>query len=85
MTLDEVSIAIDWAANEGWNPGIYDAECFYSVYCNGFLVGFVDDEPVAVISVVKYGYSFGFLGFYLVKPKYRGKGYGILTELTTMN
>jgi GNAT superfamily N-acetyltransferase len=35
------------------------------------------DEPIATISVVKYGDSFGFLGFYIVKPEYRGKGYGI--------
>ncbi len=77
MSLDEVAIAIDWAAKEGWNPGLDDAECFYSVDSSGFLIGFVDDEPVAVISVVKYGSSFGFLGFYIVKSEYRGRGYGI--------
>ncbi|MGZ4992455.1 MAG: GNAT family N-acetyltransferase, partial [Methylobacter sp.] len=40
-------------------------------------VGLLDDEPIATISVVKYGSSFGFLGFYIVKPEYRGQGYGI--------
>jgi ribosomal protein S18 acetylase RimI-like enzyme len=77
MTRQEVDIAIDWAAVEGWNPGLYDANCFYVADPNGFLIGLRGDEPIATISVVKYGDSFGFLGFYIVKPEYRGKGYGI--------
>ncbi|MFC6519843.1 GNAT family N-acetyltransferase [Undibacterium arcticum] len=77
MTRQEVDIAIDWAAAEGWNPGLYDANCFYAADPNGFLIGLLGDEPIATVSVVKYGDSFGFLGFYIVKPAYRGKGYGI--------
>jgi len=77
MTRQEVDIAIDWAATEGWNPGLYDADCFYAADPNGFLIGLLGDEPIATISVVKYGDSFGFLGFYIVKPEYRGMGYGI--------
>ncbi|MGZ4994338.1 MAG: GNAT family N-acetyltransferase [Methylobacter sp.] len=77
MTRQEVNIAVDWAAEEGWNPGLYDADCFYAADPGGFLVGLLDDEPIATISVVKYGSSFGFLGFYIVKPEYRGQGYGI--------
>ncbi|WP_163836129.1 GNAT family N-acetyltransferase [Spartinivicinus ruber] len=77
MHREEVSIAINWAAEEGWNPGINDAECYYRADPNGFLIGLLDDEPIATISVVKYGESFGFLGFYIVHPNYRGKGYGL--------
>lgn len=77
MTRREVNIAIDWAAAEGWNPGLYDGDCFYAADPNGFLVGLVGNEPIATLSAVKYGDSFGFLGFYIVKPEYRGKGYGI--------
>ena len=77
MTRQEVDIAIDWAVAEGWNPGLHDADCFYAADINGFLIGLLGDEPVATISVVKYGDSFGFLGFYIVKPEYRGMGYGI--------
>lgn len=39
-------------------------------------MGFLDGEPIASISVVKYGEDFGFLGFYIVRPDYRGRGYG---------
>jgi ribosomal protein S18 acetylase RimI-like enzyme len=77
MTRHELNLAIDWAAIEGWNPGSYDADCFYAADPNGFLIGLLGDEPIATISVVKYGDSFGFLGFYIVKPEYRGMGYGI--------
>ena len=77
MTRQEINIAIDWAAEEGWNPGLHDADCFYAADPGGFLVGLLGDEPIATISVVKFGNSFGFLGFYIVKPEYRGKGYGI--------
>jgi len=77
MNRKEVYIAIEWAAKEGWNPGIHDADCYYSADPNGFFIGFLGDEPIATISAVKYGESFGFLGFYIVKPEHRGKGYGI--------
>jgi len=77
MFRDEANIAIDWAASEGWNPGLYDVDCFYAADPEGFLVGELNNEPIATISAVKYGETFGFIGFYIVKPEYRGQGYGI--------
>lgn len=77
MTRPELELAIDWAAAEGWNPGLHDAECFRAADPGGFLVGLVGDEPVAAISAVRYRRSFGFLGLYIVKPKYRGRGFGM--------
>lgn len=78
MTATEVAdIAIALAKEEGWNPGLYDAQCFYAADANGFLVGLLDGEPVACISAVAYDATFGFIGLYIVKPDYRGKGYGI--------
>ncbi|MBY4675338.1 GNAT family N-acetyltransferase [Marinobacterium arenosum] len=77
MSRDEVDIAVEWAATEGWNPGLKDADCYMAADPNGFLVGCLGDEPIATISVIKYDEYFGFLGFYIVKPEYRGQGYGI--------
>ena len=76
-TRAEVDIAIEWAAKEGWNPGLHDTDCYYSADPNGFLIGLIGNEPVATISAIKYGNTFGFLGFYVVKPEYRKRGYGI--------
>jgi hypothetical protein len=46
MTRDEVNLAIAWAASEGWNPGLYDAESFYATDPNGFLLGEINHEPI---------------------------------------
>ena len=77
MRADEVSIAIDWAAEEGWNPGLVDASCFATVDPEGFLIGELDGAPVATISCVNYGASFAFLGLYIVRKNVRGLGYGM--------
>lgn len=71
------SIAVDWAQKEGWNPGLYDASVFYETDPKGFFVGLLDNNPISCISTVSYDGSFGFLGFYIVKEEFRGKGYGL--------
>lgn len=76
MSRKDLELALDWAVQEGWNPGLFDADCFYQTDPQGFFMGFLDNEPVSSISAVAYDDNFGFLGFYIVKPKYRGKGYG---------
>ena len=75
----EFSTAVEWAAGEGWNPGIDDLSAFFAADPDGFLMGFVDGEPVSSISVVRYGDDFGFLGFYIVRPDCRGSGAGMAT------
>ena len=77
MRPDEISIAIDWAATEGWNPGHADALCFACVDPNGFLIGELNGVPAATISCVNYDARFAFLGFYIVRPDLRGRGYGL--------
>lgn len=77
MRRDEIDMAIEWAAAEGWNPGLHDAAPFHAADPEGFLVGELDGEPVATISAIRYGSGFGFLGFYIVSPAFRGKGYGL--------
>jgi hypothetical protein len=77
MSRQEMELAVDWAAAEGWNPGLHDANCFYAADPDGFLIGLLGEEPVATISVVKYGAAFGFVGFYIVARAHRGLGYGL--------
>jgi hypothetical protein len=73
---DEMRIPVDWAAREGWNPGLHDAAPFHAADPGGFLAAFVDGAPAACISVVRSGADFGFLGFYICRPDMRGKGVG---------
>lgn len=77
MRRADLDLAIEWAAREGWNPGIRDAACFFAADPEGFLLASLDDEPVAVISAVRYGEEFGFVGFYIVAPAFRGQGFGL--------
>ena len=76
MSAADLAGALDWAAAEGWNPGVHDAVTFAAADPGGFLVGVLDGEPVASLSVVRYGAGFAFLGLYIVRPAQRGKGYG---------
>ncbi len=77
MKKEEAGLAIEWAANEGWNPGLNDLECFWNTDPDGWWIGLLNNEPICLKSAIKYGSSYGFMGFYMVKPEYRGKGYGL--------
>jgi GNAT superfamily N-acetyltransferase len=76
MRPGEIALGVDWAAAEGWNPGLADAACFATVDAEGFLIGELDGEPAATISCVNYDDRFAFLGFYIVRPELRGRGLG---------
>ncbi|HXD08158.1 MAG TPA: GNAT family N-acetyltransferase [Burkholderiaceae bacterium] len=73
---DEVQLAIDLAAAEGWNPGLHDARCFHAADPQGFLMAQIDGRFAGCISAVSYG-GFGFIGLYIVLPQWRGQGVGM--------
>ena len=77
MLPGEVALAVDWAAAEGWNPGLADASCFAAAAPDGFLLGEFAGAPAAILSVVNYDEHFSFLGFYIVRPDLRGRGLGL--------
>jgi GNAT superfamily N-acetyltransferase len=77
MSLSHVEVAIDWAAAEGWNPGLNDAQCFYAIDSNGFFMGELDGRMIASGSAPIYDDQFAFIGLYIVEPAYRGQGYGL--------
>src|SRR3954469_11311069 len=77
MRPDEICIAVNWAAAEGWNPGLADDACFATADPGGFFIGELEGTPAATVSCVNYGASFAFLGFYIVRQDLRGRGYGL--------
>lgn len=77
LTGAELALPLDWAATEGWNPGLHDAIAFGAADAGGFLTAELGGGgPVSVISAVRTGDDFGFIGFYITAPAYRGRGYG---------
>ncbi|TPJ31094.1 GNAT family N-acetyltransferase [Mesorhizobium sp. B2-8-3] len=76
LTASEVETLVDWAAREGWNPGIDDATAFRAADPDGFIGAFTGGEMVAGISAVAYGSGFGFIGLYICRPDRRGEGHG---------
>lgn len=76
MSQSEVEMAIEWAAQEGWNPGISDAASFRVADPRGFLIAKMGNHAVAVMSAVQYGEQFGFIGLYIAHPDFRGRGFG---------
>ncbi|TIQ38724.1 MAG: GNAT family N-acetyltransferase [Mesorhizobium sp.] len=76
LTANDVETLVDWAAGEGWNPGIGDAAALRAADPEGFIGAFVGGEMVAGISAVAYGAGFGFIGLYICRPDRRGEGHG---------
>lgn len=77
MSLADLDTVLDWAADEGWNPGLDDASAFLAADPDGFLIRKLAGRPVSAISVVNHSDSFAFLGLYLCHPDFRGHGHGL--------
>jgi Acetyltransferase (GNAT) domain/Acetyltransferase (GNAT) family len=77
MSPEDIARAVDWAAAEGWNPGLDDADAFRATDARGFLMASLDGTPVSCISAVAYGGTYGFIGFYICAPEFRGRGHGL--------
>lgn len=77
LTLQETTKLVEWAGHEGWNPSPDDADAFFAADRQGFVGCLVDREFASGISAVAYGETFGFIGLYITRPDFRGKGYGL--------
>jgi GNAT superfamily N-acetyltransferase len=71
--------AVEWAAAEGWNPGLDDAGRFLAADADAFMASDVDGGIGGTVSCALYGERYAFIGFYIVRSDLRGRGIG--TEL----
>jgi len=76
LTRDELDVVVDWAAAEGWNPGIGDAQIFWDTDPDAFVGVHDDGELTAAGAIVSYDGELGFMGFFIVRPDLRGEGLG---------
>lgn len=76
MTRNEVDELVSWAAKEGWNPGLNDTELFWQTDPNAYIAAELDSELIGGGAITSYDGKYGFMGFFIVKPEYRGRGFG---------
>jgi len=76
MTRAEVDTLVDWAAREGWNPGLHDAELFWANDPEAFIAAELGGELIGGGAITSYGGAYGFMGFFIMRPEFRGRGLG---------
>lgn len=77
MKRADLNHSLAWSVRQGWNIGRFDHDCFFETDPQGFFIAEIDGAPVGSVSAVAYDNTFGFIGIYIVRPEFRGKGYGL--------
>ncbi len=75
-SVQQLEQVLGWAREEGWGPGLEDAAAFHAADPGGFLIGWLGTLPIGSISLVRYGEDYAFLGLFIVRPAFRGRGFG---------
>lgn len=76
LNFEHVETLLDWAREEGWNPGPHDAKAYWHADPDGFY-GYVEgDDLIAGGAIISYSGLYGFMGLFIVRKDYRGNGLG---------
>ena len=54
MTRPELDELVDWAAREGWNPGLHDAELFWATDPAAFIAASRGGELIGGGAITSY-------------------------------
>jgi ribosomal protein S18 acetylase RimI-like enzyme len=76
LTRTELDVLLASAADEGWNPGVHDAEAFWAADREGLWVVEIDGMLVGGAAAVRHDDHVGAIGMFLVRPELRGSGIG---------
>ena len=76
LTFQDLSTLVEWARDEGWNPGLHDAEVYWATDPNGFYGYYFEESLIGGGSIVSYNNEFGFMGLFIVRPEFRTNGIG---------
>ncbi len=76
MSQPEQRQLLDWAALEGWNPGLNDADLFWNLDPDGFMAVEVENKLAGGGAVIRHNSMFGFMGLFIVDKQFRGRKLG---------
>ena len=76
MNAQEVQQLVAWAGDEGWNPGVNDAQSFWNLDPDGCLAISENDKFIGGGAIIRHGDGFGFMGLFIVNNAHRGNGLG---------
>ena len=76
MQRSELDELVEWAAIEGWNPGLSDADLFWEFDPQAFIAAEIGGQLIGGGSIVSYDDQYGFMGFFIIREDQRGKGLG---------
>ncbi|KUR72598.1 hypothetical protein AQZ52_04970 [Novosphingobium fuchskuhlense] len=76
MTYAEAVQIFALARAEGWNPGTFDLACAWTCDPEAFIALRHQETMIAGGSIFRHNADFGFMGLFIVEPRYRGLGLG---------
>lgn len=85
LRAQDLTTMLQWAAEEGWNPGQDDASIFFETDPEGYWGLFDKKGLAATISLVTYSADYAFIGFYMCRPDRRGQGLGLRLWNSVLN
>lgn len=76
LQRQELDTLLDWAAAEGWNPGLNDAGIFWDTDPRAFIALEVEGQLAGGGAIMSYQGAYGFMGLFIVRADLRGRGLG---------
>ncbi len=77
MMAADRPLVTSWAQQEGFCPGLGDVDIYHDTDRQGIWIGEWQEEPVGCIAGIRYDDHYGFMGLFLVRKDYRGRGFGL--------
>jgi GNAT superfamily N-acetyltransferase len=76
MRENELAVLGDWAAAEGWNPGLSDLRIAWQTDSQAFVTLREGDRLAGGGSIYSYDGRFGFMGLFIMRADLRRQGLG---------
>jgi GNAT superfamily N-acetyltransferase len=76
MTRSEAATLADWAAQEGWNPGLSDIDIAWAFDPGAFIAIRKDGALAGGGVIIAYGREAGFMGLFIMRADRRQQGIG---------